>query len=167
MLNAETPVCAVFGKAWDFHVQDILKITLEDNLLMVRDTVGYLKKHEKEVIFDAEHFFDGYRENSEYALKVLNAAALGGADCISLCDTNGGTPPDEVGEITKKVCELFPDIRIAIHCHDDIGCAVANSMAAVKSGASQVQGTFVGFGERCGNADLSTIIPNLVYKIRH
>lgn len=164
ILNAGTPVCAIFGKAWDFHVQDILKISPEDNLEMVRDTISYLKEQGKEAIFDAEHFFDGYKENKEYALKVLYAAKEGGADCLCLCDTNGGTTPDEVGELTKDVCRLFPDTRIAIHCHDDIGCAVANSMAAIRSGASQVQGTFVGFGERCGNADLSTIIPNLMFK---
>ena len=164
ILKAQTPVCAVFGKAWDFHVQDVLKITLEENLLMVRDTVAYLKEHKKEVVFDAEHFFDGYKKNSDYATRVVSAAVNGGADCVSLCDTNGGTPPDEIATITKTVCDKFPDTRISIHCHDDIGCAVANSMAAVLNGACQVQGTFVGYGERCGNANLSTIIPNLVFK---
>ncbi|MDD4125166.1 MAG: citramalate synthase, partial [Eubacteriales bacterium] len=164
LLSANTPVVVIFGKAWDMHVTEILKITLEDNLKIVRDTVSYLKSKGKEVIFDAEHFFDGYKANRGYALAVLKAAADGGADNLTLCDTNGGTMPSDISDITKYVAESFPHIKTGIHCHNDTGCAVANSMLAVKAGASHVQGTFIGIGERCGNADLSVIIPNLNLK---
>lgn len=164
LLSANTPVCAIFGKSWDLHVTEILKISLEDNLTIVYDTVSYLKGLGKEVVFDAEHFFDGYKDNPDYALKVLDTALNAGADCVCLCDTNGGMMPDELGQITAAVCEKFPDAKVGIHCHDDCGCAVANSVTAVRSGASSIQGTFVGFGERCGNADLCTIIANLALK---
>ena len=125
---------------------------------------AYLKEQGKEVIFDAEHFYDGYKNNPVYALEVLACAVEGGADVLALCDTNGGCLPDEIAEITSAVTNAFPGVRVGIHCHNDSGCAVANSMSAVKSGAVQVQGTFVGYGERCGNADLSTIIANLALK---
>lgn len=164
LISANTPVVAIFGKSWDLHVTEILKISLDDNIKIVSDTIGYLKSLGKEVIFDAEHFYDGYKANPDYAIRVLSAATENGADCLALCDTNGGTMPDELGKITKIVAEKFPDTRIGIHCHDDCGCAVANSVTAVQNGAVQVQGTFVGFGERCGNANLSTIIPNLALK---
>ena len=164
LLSANTPVCAIFGKSWDLHVTEILKISLEDNLEIVFDTVSYLKGLGKEVVFDAEHFFDGYKNNPDYAMKVIDTAVRAGADCVCLCDTNGGMMPDKLGEITKAVCMTFPDTKIGIHCHDDCGCAVANSVTAVQNGASSVQGTFVGFGERCGNADLATIIANLALK---
>ncbi len=164
LLSADTPVCAIFGKAWDLHVTEILKIPLESNLEMVFDTISYLKGLNKEVVFDAEHFFDGYKNNPEYAMRVLETAKSAGADTICLCDTNGGMMPHELARVTKTVCEKFPDVKIGIHCHDDCGCAAANSVCAVISGASSVQGTFVGFGERCGNADLSTIIANLALK---
>lgn len=164
LVGANTPVVAIFGKAWDLHVTEILKISPEDNLKIVSDTISYLKGLGKEVVFDAEHFFDGYKASCEYAMKVLEAAKNSGADCLCLCDTNGGTLPDELGRITRYVTEQFPDTRIGIHCHDDSGCAVANSVTAVQNGAVQVQGTFIGFGERCGNANLSAIIPNLVLK---
>ena len=166
LLAANTPVVAIFGKAWNLHVTEILKISAEDNLALVRDTVSYLKEQGKEVIFDAEHFFDGYKEKKEYALQVLQAAADGGADCLCLCDTNGGALPNEIFSAVSEVSRRFSSKKIAIHCHDDIGCAVASSMLAVEAGASQVQGTFIGFGERCGNADLSVIIPNLRLKYR-
>ena len=164
LLQAGTPCVAVFGKSWDLHVTEILRASLEENLSCVRETVGFLKSRGKEVIFDAEHFFDGYKNNSEYALRVLEAAAEGGADVLVLCDTNGGSLPLEVHEITKTVCERFPGMRIGMHCHNDTGCAAANTIIGVQAGAVHIQGTFTGIGERCGNADLSVIIPNLQLK---
>lgn len=164
LLAASTPVVVIFGKSSDLHVREILKISPEENLLMVRDTVEYLKNNSKEVIFDAEHFFDGYLSSPEYAISVLGAAADGGADALVLCDTNGGTLPLDIQEITKRVVEAFPGRRIGIHCHNDTDCAVASSMLAVGAGASHVQGTLTGIGERCGNANLSAIIPNLALK---
>ena len=164
LVDANTPAIAIFGKSWDFHVSNIIKTSLEENLRMIYDTILYLKEKGKEVIFDAEHFFDGYRANSEYALNALKAAVDGGADSIVLCDTNGGTFPNEVYEITKKVSSIF-NIEIGIHCHNDCGMAVANSIMAVNAGATHIQGTYIGFGERCGNANLSSIIPNLQLKM--
>lgn len=164
LLSAETPCVSVFGKSWDLHVTEILKISLEENLRIVTETLAYLKSRGKEVIFDAEHFFDGYKANPEYAMQVLGAAVSGGAEVLCLCDTNGGCIPDFIGKVTAEVCKAFPQLRVGIHCHDDIGCATANSVAAVQNGAVQVQGTFIGFGERCGNADLSTIMPTLAFK---
>ncbi len=163
LLLAYTPVVAIFGKSWDFHVESVIKTTLKENLNMIRDTISFFKKNDKEVIFDAEHFFDGYKSNPEYAVKTLQAAVEGGVDCLSLCDTNGGTFPDEVYDITRKIVSLF-NVEIGIHCHNDCGMAVGNSMMAVKAGAEHIQGTFLGFGERCGNANLSTLIPNLQIK---
>jgi 2-isopropylmalate synthase len=164
LLNAGTPAVAIFGKSWDFHVTDILKTTLEENLNMIRDTVSYFKKEGREVVFDAEHFFDGYKANSEYAMNTLRAAFEGGADSLCLCDTNGGTFPGDIYDITSKVVNQFK-ITIGIHCHNDNGMAVANSIMAVQAGAAQVQGTINGIGERCGNANLCTIIPNLQLKL--
>jgi 2-isopropylmalate synthase len=164
LLCAGTPVVSIFGKAWDLHVSEILKVSLEENLEMVKETVAYAKSSGKEVIFDAEHFFDGYAANSGYAISVLKAAADGGADVLCLCDTNGGVFPEEIRDITGLVCSLFPAHRIGIHCHNDAGCAAANSMLAACAGAVQIQGTFIGFGERCGNADLSVVIPGLQLK---
>ncbi len=162
LIKAETPVVSIFGKTWDMHVTEILGISLAENLEMVRDSIRYLKSAGKRVIFDAEHFFDGFKTNRDYAISVLEAAK--GADTIALCDTNGGCMPDEIYTITKEIVALFPDTPMAIHAHNDSGCAVANSVMAVKAGAVSVQGTFTGFGERTGNAPLSTIIPNLVLK---
>lgn len=164
LLSANTEVVAIFGKSWDFHVTDIIQTTLEENLLMIKDTVQFFKSNNKEVIFDAEHFFDGYKANSEYALNALKAAIDGGCDCISLCDTNGGMFPLQIFDIVKEVIKKFPNIDIGIHCHNDGGMAVANSILAVQAGANHVQGTYLGFGERCGNANLSTIIANLQLK---
>ncbi len=164
LLQANTDCVAIFGKSWDLHATEILNTTLDENLNCVRETVRFFKINGKEVIFDAEHFFDGYRHNSAYAMQVLAAAVDGGADALVLCDTNGGTLPMQVYEIVKTVCGKFPDMRVGIHCHNDAGCAVANSMMAVEAGACHVQGTFMGIGERCGNADLSIIIPNLQLK---
>lgn len=163
LVTASTPAVAIFGKAWDFHVTEILKTTNEENLNMITDSVSFLKSHGKEVIFDAEHFFDGYKHNKEYALSALKAAEKGGADVLCLCDTNGGCMPDEVFSIVKEVKKQFKR-PIAIHTHDDTGMAVANAVMAVKAGAVQVQGTIIGFGERCGNTNLSTVIGNLQTK---
>lgn len=165
LLEAETPTIAIFGKSWDFHVTDIIKTSLNENLKMINDTITFFKEKGKEVIFDAEHFFDGYKSNPDYALKALASAVDAGADAIVLCDTNGGVFPQEIYEITQKVCELF-NVEVGIHCHNDCGMAVANSIMGVKAGAVHVQGTYIGFGERCGNANLSTIIPNLQLKMK-
>lgn len=164
LLGAGVDTVAIFGKSWDFHVTDIINATLQENLEMIYDTVSYLKEQGKEVVFDAEHFFDGYKNNAEYAMKTLDSAVQAGADCLSLCDTNGGTFPDEVYEITKKVVDRF-DVVVGIHAHNDCGMAVANSIMAVKAGATHVQGTMTGFGERCGNTNLSTVIPDLQIKL--
>lgn len=163
LLTANTPAVAIFGKSWDFHVTDIINTTLEENLRMIQETVAFFKTQGKEVIYDAEHFFDGYLHNPEYALETLAAAHAGGADVLCLCDTNGGTFPQDVYQITKLVVEKFP-VTIGIHAHNDGGMAVANSIMAVEAGATHVQGTFNGLGERCGNANLCTIIPNLQLK---
>ncbi len=164
LLLADTSSVAIFGKSWDLHVTEVLKANLEGNLACVEDTVRFFKDHDKEVIYDAEHFFDGYANNSAYAIQTLHAAVRGGANVLCLCDTNGGMSPLKIYEVTKLVCGLFPDQRIGIHCHNDIGCAVANTLIAVDAGAVHVQGTFNGIGERCGNADLSAIIPSLQLK---
>ncbi len=166
LLLAQTPVVAIFGKSWDFHVTGVIKTTLEENLKMIKDTISFFKMHNKEVVFDAEHFFDGYKANPEYATITLKAAIDGGIDCLALCDTNGGTFPDEIFSITQKIVSDF-DVEVGIHCHNDCGMAVANSIMAVKAGATHVQGTFLGFGERCGNANLSTLIPNLQIKRKY
>ncbi|KNF09979.1 2-isopropylmalate synthase/homocitrate synthase family protein [Gottschalkia purinilytica] len=164
LLTANTSAVAIFGKSWDFHVTDIIKATLDENLEMIEDTIRFFKEKGKEVTFDAEHFFDGYKANPEYALSALKAAAKSGADYLTLCDTNGGSFPNEIYEITKKVKECFPNVSLGIHCHDDCGMAVANSIMAVEAGVTQIQGTFIGFGERCGNTNLSTVIPTLQLK---
>jgi 2-isopropylmalate synthase len=164
LLSTETPTVVIFGKSWDLHVTDVLCTTLDENLLMIEDTVRYLRQNGRDVIYDAEHFFDGYKANPGYALQTLKAAYAGGARCIVLCDTNGGCFPGEIKDITAAVAKQI-EAEIGIHCHNDTGCAVANSIAAVDAGANHVQGTFLGFGERCGNANLSTIIPNLQLKL--
>lgn len=164
LLGAGVDTVAIFGKSWDFHVTDIINATLQENLEMIYDTVSYLKDKGKEVVFDAEHFFDGYKSNPEYAMKTLDSAVQAGADCLCLCDTNGGTFPDEIFEITKKVADRF-DVVVGIHAHNDCGMAVANTVMAVKAGATHVQGTMTGFGERCGNTNLSTVIPDLQLKL--
>lgn len=164
LLSAGTDAVAIFGKSWDFHVTDIINTTLQENLEMIYDTIAYLKDKGKYVVFDAEHFYDGYKENHEYALKTLDAAAQAGADCLCLCDTNGGTFPREIYDITKLVAEKY-EIAVGVHCHNDCGMAVANSVMAVQAGAAHVQGVMTGFGERCGNTNLSTVIPNLQCKL--
>ena len=164
LLLAKTDAVAIFGKSWDYQATDILRTTLNENLAMIGDSVKFLKAQDKEVVFDAEHFFDGYKVNPNYALNTLQAAADAGADVLCLCDTNGGSFPDEVFDITQKVVARFK-IKVGIHCHNDCEMAVANSVAAVKAGATQVQGTINGIGERCGNANLCSIIPNVQLKL--
>lgn len=163
LLKADTDYVAIFGKSWDFHVTDIIHTTLEENLKMIEDTVGFFIKQGKQVVFDAEHFFDGYKANPDYAIASCIAAQKAGAYSLVLCDTNGGTLPNEIAEITKMVCDLV-EAEVGIHCHNDSGVAVANSVLAVQAGARQVQGTLIGIGERCGNANLSTVIANLQIK---
>ncbi|EKD29079.1 MAG: hypothetical protein ACD_79C00089G0001 [uncultured bacterium] len=163
LLEVNTPTVAIFGKSWCFHVTEILKVSYEDNLKMISDTISFLKKEGKEVIFDAEHFFDGFKEDSKYALETLKAAEEAGADFLCLCDTNGGTMPSELMEIFKNV-RKNTKAKLGIHTHNDTGVAVANSIIAVECGASMVQGTINGLGERTGNADLCSIIPNLQLK---
>jgi 2-isopropylmalate synthase len=163
LLKADTEYIAIFGKSWDFHVIDIINTTLEENLKMIEDTISYLVSKGKKVVFDAEHFFDGYKANKEYAIKSLQAASKSGAVNLALCDTNGGCMPDEIYNITKEVSKVI-DTPLGIHCHNDSGMAVANSIMSVEAGASQIQGTFIGFGERCGNANLVTLIGNLQIK---
>lgn len=165
LLQAGTAAIAIFGKSWDYQVLEILRTRLDENLAMIGDTIRFLKQHDKEVIYDAEHFFDGYRANADYALQTLAAAADAGADCLCLCDTNGGSFPADIGAVTRIVRDRFPNVMIGIHCHNDSELAVANSIAAVQAGATQVQGTINGLGERCGNANLCSIIPNLQLKL--
>jgi len=165
LLKAGTPAVAIFGKSWDYHVREILRTTPDENLAMIADTVRYLRKQGREVVFDAEHFFDGWRSDAAYARATLAAAAAAGATTLVLCDTNGGSFPDVIHDITRAVCDEFPGIAIGIHCHNDSEMAVANSIRAVQAGATQVQGTINGLGERCGNANLCSIIPNLQLKL--
>ena len=165
MLACKTQAATLVGKTWDMHVTEVLGCSLDENLTICAESVEYLKKHGVETIFDAEHFFDGYKENPEYAMKVLAAAASAGADAIVLCETNGGCLPEQVYEITKAVCGQFGNIVVGIHTHNDTDCATANSLAAVRAGARHVQGTINGLGERCGNANLCAIIPNLAFKM--
>ncbi len=164
LIDAKTPVVCIFGKTWDMHVIDVLKTTLEDNLEIIRDSVSFLKKKKREVVYDAEHFFDGYKNNPAYALKTILAAQKAGADTIVLCDTNGGSLPEEIAGIIDEI-KSHVTAQLGIHAHNDCGLGVANSLAAVEAGCLQVQGTFNGFGERCGNADLSTIIGVLSSKL--
>lgn len=164
LLAAGTDAVAIFGKSWDYQVTGILRTKLDENLRMIGDTLRYLKRQGKEVIYDAEHFFDGFKANPDYALATLQAAADAGADCLCLCDTNGGTFPEDVFAITQKVVARFR-MPIGIHCHNDCEMAVANSVMAVRAGATQVQGTINGWGERCGNANLISIIPALQLKM--
>jgi len=154
----------IFGKSWDLHVKYALKTTNEENLKMIFESVAFLKSKKLEVIFDAEHYFDGYRNNKEYALETVRTAVDGGADTICLCETNGGMLPSDIQSIVRKTINLFPKVRFGIHAHNDSGCAVANSIAAVEEGCIMVQGTVNGIGERCGNANLCSIIPALEFK---
>ncbi len=163
ILDSGVKYATLVGKSWDLHVTDVLETTLKENLRMIADSVRYLKSKGLTVFFDAEHFFDGYKRNSEYALKTIQAAAEAGADCIVLCDTNGGALPDEVVEAVKAAQRF--GVSLGIHAHNDGELAVANSLAAVQAGATQVQGTVNGYGERCGNANICSIIPALKLKM--
>ncbi len=169
LIEAGTDYVSIFGKSWDFQVTDIIRTTLEENLAMIRDTVGYMVSQGKGVIFDAEHFYDGYIDNRDYALESVLVAAEAGALSIALCDTRGGTVPSMIEEATAAVVQLlkddYPDVKVGVHTHNDISCADASSIIAIEAGARQLQGTFIGFGERCGNANLATIIPTLQLKM--
>ena len=164
LLRAETPVVTIFGKSWDLHVRDDLRIPLAENLELIHDTIRYLKRHVDEVVYDAEHFFDGYRANPDFALECMRVAADAGADVLCLCDTNGGRMPWEIGAAVDAVRALV-ETPIGIHCHNDAELAVANSLTAVAHGAVQVQGTINGVGERCGNVNLCSVIANLQLKM--
>jgi 2-isopropylmalate synthase len=164
LLDSETPVVTIVGKTWDLHVYDVLECSLDENLAMIRESVAYLKGRGKEVVYDAEHFFDGHRANPDYALATLQAAAQAGADVLVLCDTNGGSLPWQVEQLVQTLVGKL-DTPLGIHTHDDGGCGVANTLAAVKGGAVHVQGTINGYGERVGNANLCTIIPDLQLKM--
>lgn len=165
VLDAQVPATCLVGKTWDFHVETALKTSLEENLEMICQSVAAARERGRESMFDCEHFFDGYKNNPAYAIDCARAAHDGGAAWIVLCDTNGGTLPDEVFEIVSAVRAALPDARLGIHTHNDAGLAVANTLAAVRAGARQVQGTINGIGERCGNADLISIIPTLILKM--
>ncbi len=177
LIQANTPVVTIFGKSWDLHVTEVLRTNLEENLRMIRDSVRYLKSQDKEVVYDAEHFFDGYRANPEYALATLKAAIIGGAASVVLCDTNGGSLPWQIGEavaiVRSEVLGLggnghpppAAQVTLGIHAHNDSETGVANTLEAVRHGATQVQGTINGYGERCGNANLVSIIPDLQLKM--
>lgn len=165
LLDSGAPCATLVGKSWDFHVLKALETTLEENLNMIRESIAYLKDKNREVVFDAEHFFDGFKANEEYAVQVLQAAQEAGADWLVLCDTNGGTMPWEIEDILLRIRPLIK-APLGIHAHNDAGCAVSNSLIGVKNGCRQVQGTINGYGERCGNADLCSIMPNLELKMQ-
>jgi 2-isopropylmalate synthase len=165
LLNAGTKAVCLVGKSWDFHVDKALEISHKENLAMIGESVAYAKSKGREVLFDAEHFFDGYKANKEFALNCIKAAYDNGARWVVLCDTNGGTLPFEIEEIVREVTKVVPGDHLGIHCHNDTGNAIANSLAAVRAGVRQVQGTLNGLGERCGNANLVSIIPNLMLKM--
>lgn len=165
LIDAGTPVCTIFGKTWNMHVTEVLRTTLEENLRMVEESVAFLSQSGRRVIYDAEHFFDGYKSDSEYALETLRAAEQAGAETLVLCDTNGGSMPWEVDEIIRTLRAALPNARIGIHAHNDGECGVANSVAAVRAGARHVQGTINGYGERCGNANLCSILPDVELKL--
>ncbi|MFO0904353.1 MAG: citramalate synthase [Pirellulales bacterium] len=168
LLLSGAPVCTVVGKTWDFHVLNVLRVSLEENLDMIRDSVRFLAGAGREVFYDAEHFFDGWKANAEYAALTLRAAAESGAKILVLCDTNGGSMPEEVAKFVREASAAVASLNVpvGIHCHNDCELAVANSLAAVDAGAIQVQGTINGFGERCGNADLISVVGNLAFKKR-
>ncbi len=165
LVDANTPVVTLVGKSWDLHVTHVLETHAEENLDMINESVAYFKARDKEVVYDAEHFFDGYKANPDYAMLTLQAAVQAGADVLVLCDTNGGSTPWEVEEITRRVAEKHPATQIGIHTHNDSELAVANSLAGIRGGARHVQGTINGYGERVGNANLMSVIPDLQLKM--
>ena len=166
LIESGTPVVSIFGKSWDLHVHRALGITEEENLKLIADTVRYLKDHGKEVVYDAEHFFDGYTASRDFALRTLEAAKKAGADVLVLCDTNGGTITSRLSQICADVRKNFDGV-LGIHTHNDSDMAVANSLAAIEQGFAHVQGCMNGYGERCGNANLTSIIANLELKMGH
>ncbi len=165
LLDSEMPVMTIVGKTWTLHVTEILRTTLEENLAMIEDSTRYLVAQGREVVYDAEHFFDGFKDNPDYALRTLTAAIRGGASNLTLCDTNGGTLVDEFKDIVGRVAKEFGSDKVGVHCHNDSGLGVALSLGGVAAGASLVQGTMNGYGERVGNANLVTILPNLFLKM--
>ena len=165
VLGAETDGTCLVGKTWDFHVETALNITLQENREMITSSIAAIVAKGREAMFDCEHYFDGFKANKEFALSCVKAAYEGGAQWVVLCDTNGGSLPDEIYDIVAQTKAFLPEVNIGIHCHNDTGMAVANSLAAVKAGARQIQGTINGLGERCGNANLITLIPNLILKL--
>jgi 2-isopropylmalate synthase len=166
LADSFAPICTLVGKTWALHLEKVVRVDREENLRMISESVAFLHGQGKRVIYDAEHFFDGYADDPAYALDCLRAAAAAGAGTVVCCDTNGGTLPHRITEVMAEVCgQLAAEIQVGIHCHDDAGCGVANSLAAVGQGATHVQGTMNGYGERCGNANLVTIIPNLQLKL--
>ena len=165
LIEADTEVVCIVAKSWDRHVDEALKTSLDEAVAMVEDSIKFLTSHDKRVFLDAEHFFDGYRENPEFAVRVLHAAEQAGAEALVLCDTNGGSLPGDITETVLAVRSAIPDTGLGIHCHNDAGVAVANSLAAVTAGVTQLQGCINGYGERTGNADLSAAIPDLSLKL--
>lgn len=165
LLDGEVPVMTLVGKTWTLHVTDILRTTLDENLAMIEDSVRYLVSEGREVVYDAEHFFDGYRADPDYALRTLSAAVRGGASNLTLCDTNGGALVDDFTEVVGRVVREFGGEKVGVHCHNDSGLGVALSLAGIAAGATLVQGTMNGYGERTGNANLTTILPNLFLKM--
>lgn len=165
LINSGSSSVCIVGKAWDFHLTNALNITEEENFSMISDSIAHIVKKEKEAVFDAEHFFDGFKANPEFSLKCIKSAFDAGARWIVLCDTNGGSLPSEISEVIKEVTKHIPGENLGIHCHNDTGNAIANSLTAVEAGVRQVQGTINGLGERCGNADLISIIPTLMLKM--
>ncbi len=168
LIDSQAPVVTIFGKSWDLHVESIMNNSKDENLNMIKESVAFVLSHGREVIYDAEHFFDGFKANADYALQTLEAAVTGGTKCLVLCDTNGGSMPCEIEDITKATMDHFKDagdVTFGIHTHNDCAMAVANSIHAVHCGATMVQGTINGYGERCGNADLTAIIPILAVKM--
>lgn len=166
LLQAETPAVAIFGKSWKLHVAEALQVEPEENLEMISSSVEYIKEQGREVIYDAEHYFDAFVDDPEYALETVQAAEDSGADCLCLCETNGGRLPHEVARIVSETAEAV-ETPLGIHAHNDAACGVANTIAAVREGANHVHGTMNGLGERCGNADLTSILPNLTFKMGH
>ncbi len=165
LISAQTEVCCIVAKSWDYHVLEALRTTLDEGVAMIHDSVAYLKGQGRRVFVDFEHFFDGYKRNPEFALRALEAAAIAGAETLVLCDTNGGSLPHEIEGTTRRVVQMFPELVIGMHTQNDTGCAVANAVAGVRAGSRHVQGTINGYGERTGNCDLTTFVPNLTLKM--
>jgi 2-isopropylmalate synthase len=167
LADSFAPVCTIVGKTWSLHLEKVVRVARDENLAMIAESVAFLLAEGKRVIYDAEHFFDGWRDDRAYALDCLRAAAGAGAESLALCDTNGASLPAQVGETVRGVRAALPDVALGIHCHNDAECGVANSLAAVAEGATLVQGTMNGYGERCGNANLTSIVPSLQLKLGH